>query len=1275
MKEMAPHLSDDRGNGSLSGKVVGTAEIIAAGAGLYYGGGWALDNIHTFSAVQDLSYLGAGLRTPQTPEWWKVAGVSSGTQKATLRHSLLNQVKRFEETLGGIPRTFGLFGPASSTVFSTPEANLHITPEALEGAEDYYGRLLKTEGEMLTAEDRLRGFKVAPHKGGSALFRLSAEGDIVGKPLLEGVGIRVRRWAVEGKGLTKVGANGQAQTLHQMVTLDSELLAESVGAKPIARSNPFPFIVTASPKTIELGGLSRGVAEEMIDPSRVTSFIGEYTSPRTRSAIREAGMFTKAQAIRYMKVLDAPLEFAEEITSGLRGGEESALLSRARKSRGYGYFKNVFGTGGNYSGSAIDILARHGGRIAGIGVALAATYQGISAITSAVFDRNVAQIGGEVIGAAQRLTAKASDLSGLTALNKAQEKEAEGSGSLMAVAAFPLSGFITGHLAAAAKVRVDNFALGGGIASWKAAREVTHEAPQILKVMDEVPLLGKLVKGKKTLGGKWGLAGAAIGMALSLPFLPGALGSSKSYDEVRGEQAGEIEVAVKKGAHWESGRVPWEGDKTQYFRPGWYRRLMDDSSGESQFGEYNDKPFTRLIKGLTDPYFLEKQHYYDRPYPITGADSSIAGPLGPIWGMTIGRIFKPTAYMHLDELSAGGTKREAVEGRVFVPGLKDVDLPREDLGGMGLRAATDPHSTMALGNDLLGKVKDAVGLTGFAVESIYKKLTGDRSGFDSMDPRLASASDMGSLTNRFWNMGLGGGGGTTEAIRRFLPKKPFARQEINPIRNEMPDWLPGAGSFINFQTGDSYSKIQEGELRLPGVGYARRFKELEGVDPADYKAVHRLRILGDVAPYSKELTSTLKEVKQLSAAGSLSSSEEQMYQATVAQINAKEERIHFAKGDDGLIGGYWGLLKKLGRMNPAEHILPISPVHKFAGPVSAAETYRDREIFSSANPDWSSPLREFIEPAIRSGARLVGVDPMPAKVERHREMEEYLDKVSWLKSRKMAKAAGIRGDKGAAYRHERSADFTMFGMDPYSDLTTIEKVLPGSERPYFRSFVAEDDADKRSEILSMVPRYTRKFYLAQWQKKEYTRLASKGELTSDEATTVKHIEAARALEGRAATMSDWKLYQQQVEDQKVKANNFANFVKSKEASRYFAREAPMQAPPEDWVGYDERIVMPDIKTKVLQQEGFDFHDFGIWDDRAQSVARKPYVTEAASQLLRRNGEDQESIYRSLTNLGFEDVSVQVVNAGARDSITFDMSEDQRHRIDRQLEENGYRRGL
>jgi len=76
-------------------------------------------------------------------------------------------------------------------------------------------------------------------------------------------------------------------------------------------------------------------------------------------------------------------------------------------------------------------------------------------------------------------------------------------------------------------------------------------------------------------------------------------------------------------------------------------------------------------------------------------------------------------------------------------------------------------------------------------------------------------------------------------------------------------FLPGADYFTNFKTGDPFTKVQEGEIRLPGKGY-ERMNRLYGDASSRYGPVTQFDILADVAPYSqqfKQINSALDKMQ------------------------------------------------------------------------------------------------------------------------------------------------------------------------------------------------------------------------------------------------------------------------------------------------------------------------------------------------------------------------------------------------------------------------------
>lgn len=101
-----------------------------------------------------------------------------------------------------------------------------------------------------------------------------------------------------------------------------------------------------------------------------------------------------------------------------------------------------------------------------------------------------------------------------------------------------------------------------------------------------------------------------------------------------------------------------------------------------------------------------------------------------------------------------------------------------------------------------------------------------------------------------------------EMSRRFFTKRPAAVQEYNPIRNTMPEWLPGEGYMLDFRRGDPFRKIPLGEARLPGGGFKAAHPFYPDVDDSRYGWFTRYTILADVAPWSDEFKLYSRVVSQ-----------------------------------------------------------------------------------------------------------------------------------------------------------------------------------------------------------------------------------------------------------------------------------------------------------------------------------------------------------------------------------------------------------------------------
>ena len=67
--------------------------------------------------------------------------------------------------------------------------------------------------------------------------------------------------------------------------------------------------------------------------------------------------------------------------------------------------------------------------------------------------------------------------------------------------------------------------------------------------------------------------------------------------------------------------------------------------------------------------------------------------------------------------------------------------------------------------------------------------------------------------------------------------------------------------------------------------------------------------------------------------------------------------------------------------------------------------------------------------------------------------------------------------------------------------------------------------------------------------------------------------------------------------------------------------------------YDGALDYQDVKLKIIQMEGYDAHDFNLFDDRASLLWRKPYVDGAVRELTEGNqGRSVEQLRRAVEQI-------------------------------------------
>lgn len=321
-----------------------------------------------------------------------------------------------------------------------------------------------------------------------------------------------------------------------------------------------------------------------------------------------------------------------------------------------------------------------------------------------------------------------------------------------------------------------------------------------------------------------GLIGTGIGMILGGGPL-GVFGDwniAKGREEVIAELSGEKEVEVRKGRFWELSGGSFFGNKTSYFRPHMYAlQKAQYQRGSNYMGNDAMDELTSYI----DPSVYARKHYLSRPYPVVGGMGSNLPLIGTLVGSVSGE-----KYMHQDflqEMADSSLLNKRVGG-----------LPESSTGATGISSGTSfyggsitggpsqnlsapdsPGSFSTVADETGDNLLDVAGLRGFMLGSAISGIAGSNTGFGG-GTRMESANNIASISKQYWEKELGGIVGMSEGLRRIMPNPNTGGVEYwNEIANVMPTWLPGKDSFIDFQVGDPYSKLQYGEARLPGESY------------------------------------------------------------------------------------------------------------------------------------------------------------------------------------------------------------------------------------------------------------------------------------------------------------------------------------------------------------------------------------------------------------------------------------------------------------------------
>jgi len=688
--------------------------------------------------------------------------------------------------------------------------------------------------------------------------------------------------------------------------------------------------------------------------------------------------------------------------------------------------------------------------------------------------------------------------------------------------------------------------------------------------------------------------------------------------ELRDIYEGRQEVAVRKSRGWMLGTDPYEGGDASYYRPHMVASILSDAAyTESQYGSKSEYwshgsmlPTPHNLFGvgiLADPYYYERKHYYDRPYPVTGGLFKEF----PIWGnaldATVGSIIKPKKVMHERELAYWMTQTPEWSGESGMKGAAD------RLALQQIRPQKVVPRIEGVQDDIGHAIYDMTeyaGLKGFLLTTMKEKVSGSPD-FSDTGARWAMADDIYSRARDYYDMQIGGLMGYTELFRRFLPHRQKQIDYVNPLANAAPSWLPGKRSefgdtdYIDFHHGDPYTKLPEATKRLPGAAY-EALHELHSGKPGQYDAYDRMRVLADVAPYSNAFKYYKNVVDEMADSGQLDGTWLEQYK----RINARIMGRSGPRFDD-MVAGDRNLTDVTDRpLNWTKDLvdirIPWIGTKLMSKDVDPLRDYEEKVVYDNDFHDWRHPISSMAMPFMRAQASrgmvsgalggatfgalvgatgspiagtvaaagaiaggvwgAAGVDT-PEKELRRRNLEEYFDKLRFLKLNRVEEMATRQGDMRLASRMAMLKKRTVTGLDYNQDAATFYKSayssLPKRDRAYLQAFT-EADPRKYGEILDTVPQYMRPILTRLWEeggnKQEQIRKYAKSQ-------DLIAVSEARDF-----------------------VNSFGG------------------VPDDNWEGWHPDIDLRDVKLKTIQNLGADIHNFGFWGVDERDVERtKPYI--------------------------------------------------------------------
>ena len=426
-------------------------------------------------------------------------------------------------------------------------------------------------------------------------------------------------------------------------------------------------------------------------------------------------------------------------------------------------------------------------------------------------------------------------------------------------------------------------------------------------------------------------------------------------------------------------------------------------------------------------------------------------------------------------------------------------------------------------------------------------------------------------------------------------------------------WLPHDPDnyWRDFSIGDPYASIERGYYRLPGEGYAELFPELKGLDPNDYPDIFKYKILSDVAMGSNEYYAYKDEMERREEAGVLTDYEQKIYRTVKNQELEKSVHKKFAEDlsekdlsragiGNKFMAELWAGATRLAE-SPTESLTFFRPAAKFLHQRTAVEDYIATQVEGSDVGMWTKPYAHFIKPFAN---KISPVDIRPKETQEKEAINTYFDKLEYVKNRRLYKEA-IKNNDPEAYRYKKNYQTTITGalttgLDSDMEVTRAYVAMPANERAYFAAFSSETEEKVRKQIVNITSADIASLYSKIWERRDAMATSSS---TAEQEERIRSIVQQEEQEAISDNRGVYDRYQKSGD----KSSTFLEYLEDVKAEQYISQTTGM--PSDDFVGWDPRIDIKDIKLQTLTIGKEDVREFGFWDGDEERLKRLTAVQQ------------------------------------------------------------------